>query len=174
MIIRYMVIFAVWSNPFMVNFYFLLTKKTLTMYQICNVPSKEIHWDRLCILEDKTVDPSCLYIHPVRLDGSDIDFAFCTRCHSFLPKSHAFDAAKVQSRRGQVSESHGVHRCHLGGKRAARIREEELSGGMSIPQNLEFRLVISIRCYHFLFCKCHTGCPTVREYFDTPLFSGMC
>ena len=116
---------------------------------ICNVPSKEIHWDRLCILEDKTVDPSCLYIHPVRLDGSDIDFAFCTRCHSFLPKSHAYDAAKAQSRRGQVSESHGVHRCHLGGKRAARIREEELSGGMSIPQNLEFRLVISIRCYHF-------------------------
>ena len=83
---------------------------------------------RLLILEEETVDPSCLYIHPVRLDGADIDLAFCTRCHSFLPKSHAYNASMVRGY-GVLGSTHpespGIHRCQLGGRRAARIREEE-------------------------------------------------
>ena len=101
---------------------------------ICTVLSEEIHWYRLHILQEETVDPSCLYIHPVRLDGADIDFAFCTRCHSFLPKSHAYDASMVRGYGVSASthpESPGIHRCQLGGRRAARLREEE--GGASVP-----------------------------------------
>ena len=35
---------------------------------------------RLSILEEETVNPSLLYINPVRLDDCDTDYAFCARC----------------------------------------------------------------------------------------------
>ena len=78
------------------------------------------------------MDPSCLYIHPVKLDGADVDFAFCTRCHSFMPKSHGFVVAKVRVGAGPATykESPGIHRCHL---KASRLREVE--GGAQMPQS---------------------------------------
>ena len=35
---------------------------------------------RVTILEEETVNPSLLYINPVRLDGCETDYAFCARC----------------------------------------------------------------------------------------------
>ena len=69
---------------------------------------------RVLILEDQTVNPSLLYINPVRLDGRDTEYAFCARyislqitfiyeshnycisstpfrCNTFLPKFHAVE-----------------------------------------------------------------------------------
>ena len=34
---------------------------------------------RVEILENETVNPSLLYINPVRLDGRDTEYAFCAR-----------------------------------------------------------------------------------------------
>ena len=42
----------------------------------------------MSILEEETVNPSLLYINPVRLDDRDTDYAFCARCNTFLPKVH--------------------------------------------------------------------------------------
>ena len=47
---------------------------------------------RVLILEDQTVNPSLLYINPVRLDGRDTEYAFCARYISlqitFVYESH--------------------------------------------------------------------------------------